>query len=51
MTVAVACAVRFDRFGGRDVLHVADVAMPSPGPGEVVVGVRAAATNSRRRLF
>lgn len=45
MTSAVARAVRFDRYGGRDVLYVADVEMPSPGPGEVVVEVRAAGIN------
>jgi NADPH:quinone reductase-like Zn-dependent oxidoreductase len=42
---AAARAVRFDRYGDRDVLYVADVDMPSPGPGEVVVEVRAAAIN------
>jgi NADPH:quinone reductase-like Zn-dependent oxidoreductase len=45
MTVEKARAVRFDRYGGRDVLYVADVDMPSPGPGEVVVEVRAAGIN------
>jgi NADPH2:quinone reductase len=45
MTAAAARAVRFDRYGGRDVLYVADVEMPSPGPGEVVVEVRAAGIN------
>ncbi len=45
MTAAVARAVRFDRYGGQDVLYVADVDMPSPGPGEVVVEVRAAGIN------
>ncbi|OBF46290.1 NADPH:quinone reductase [Mycobacterium sp. 852002-50816_SCH5313054-b] len=45
MASAVARAVRFDRYGGRDVLYVADVEMPSPGPGEVVVEVRAAGIN------
>lgn len=38
-------AVRFDRYGDRDVLYVADVAVPEPAPGEVVVEVRAAAIN------
>jgi NADPH:quinone reductase len=42
---AGARAVRFDRYGGRDVLYVADIDMPSPGPGEVVVEVRAAGIN------
>jgi NADPH:quinone reductase len=45
MTAATARAVRFDRYGGRDVLYVADIDMPSPGPGEVVVEVRAAGIN------
>jgi NADPH:quinone reductase-like Zn-dependent oxidoreductase len=35
-------ALRYDRFGGTDVLHIADVPMPQPGPGEVVVRVGAA---------
>ena len=38
-------AVRFDRYGGRDVLYVADVPMPTPAAGEVVVAVRAAGIN------
>jgi len=38
-------AVRFDRYGDRDVLYVADVPMPEPGPGEALVEVRAAAIN------
>jgi NADPH:quinone reductase len=45
MTAAVARAVRFDRYGGRDVLYVTDIEMPSPGAGEVVVKVRAAGIN------
>jgi NADPH:quinone reductase len=40
-----ARAVRFDHNGGRDVLYVADIPVPTPGPGEVVVAVRAAAIN------
>ncbi|MBA2951360.1 NADP-dependent oxidoreductase [Streptomyces himalayensis] len=40
-----AQAVRFDRYGDRDVLYVTDVPMPEPGPGEVVVEVRAAGIN------
>jgi NADPH:quinone reductase-like Zn-dependent oxidoreductase len=35
-------AVVFDRFGGPDVLRVAEVADPEPGAGEVRVRVRAA---------
>jgi NADPH2:quinone reductase len=38
-------AVRFDRYGDRDVLYVADVAAPEPTVDEVVVEVRAAAIN------
>ncbi len=45
MTAGTARAVRFDRYGGRDVLYVADIPMPSPGLGEVVVEVRAAKIN------
>src|ERR1700743_2714639 len=45
MTGSKARAVRFDRYGGREVLYVADIDMPEPGPGEVVVEVRAAGIN------
>jgi NADPH:quinone reductase-like Zn-dependent oxidoreductase len=38
-------AVRFDRYGDRDVLYVADVEMPQPDHGEALVEVRAAAIN------
>jgi NADPH:quinone reductase len=38
-------AVRFDRYGGRDVLYIADVGVPVPGPGQVLVRVRAAGIN------
>jgi len=38
-------AVRFDRYGDRDVLYVADVPIPQPGPGEALVEVRAAGIN------
>ena len=40
-----ARAVRFDRYGGLDVLHLADITMPVAGSGEVVVAVRAAGIN------
>jgi NADPH2:quinone reductase len=40
-----ARAVQFDRYGGREVLYVADIEIPSPGPGEVLVEVRAAGIN------
>ena len=45
MTKAGSRAVRFDRYGDRSVLYVADVPIPAPGPGEVVVEVKAAAIN------
>jgi NADPH:quinone reductase len=38
-------AVRFDRYGGVDVLEVRDVARPEPGPDQVLVAVRAAGIN------
>jgi NADPH2:quinone reductase len=38
-------AVRFDRYGDRDVLYIADVDVPEPSVGEVLVEVRAAAIN------
>ncbi|MGW0707941.1 NADP-dependent oxidoreductase [Streptomyces sp. NPDC002643] len=40
-----AQAVRFDQYGERDVLYIADVPMPEPTPGEVVIEVRAAGIN------
>ena len=45
MPPASTRAVRFDHYGGLDVLYVADVPTPEPGPGEVLVEVRAAAIN------
>lgn len=41
----MARAVRFDRYGDRDVLYVAEVEVPAPEAGEVVVEVRAAGIN------
>jgi NADPH2:quinone reductase len=38
-------AVRFDRYGDRDVLYIADMETPEPPSGEVLVEVRAAAIN------
>src|SRR5579863_5317187 len=38
-------AVRFDDYGGIDVLDVREVPRPEPGPGQVLVGVRAAGIN------
>jgi NADPH2:quinone reductase len=40
-----ARAVRFDRYGGREVLYVADVPMPTPAADEAIVAVKAAAIN------
>src|SRR5215475_6350944 len=42
---AMARAVRFDGYGDIDVLYVTDVRRPVPGPGQVLVEVRAAAIN------
>jgi NADPH2:quinone reductase len=41
----MARAVRFDHYGDRDVLHIADVDIPTPAAGEVVVSVLAAGLN------
>ena len=38
-------AVRFHQHGGPEVLRYEDVPTPQPGPGEVLVGLRAAALN------
>src|SRR3981081_1149367 len=38
-------AVRFDDYGGIEVLEVRDVARPEPGPDQVLVEVRAAGIN------
>lgn len=38
-------AVRFDQYGGIDVLQVVDVERPAPGPGQVLVNVKAASIN------
>ena len=38
-------AVRFDSYGGTDVLRVVDVPVPEPTQGEVLVKVRAASIN------
>jgi NADPH:quinone reductase-like Zn-dependent oxidoreductase len=38
-------AVRFDEYGGVDVLHIAEVDRPVPGPGQVLVRVKAAGIN------
>jgi NADPH:quinone reductase-like Zn-dependent oxidoreductase len=38
-------AVRFEEYGGVDVLNVVDVPQPVPGPGQVLVRVKAAGIN------
>lgn len=38
-------AVRFDEYGGADVLKVTEVPRPEPGPGQVLVQVKAAGIN------
>jgi len=38
-------AVRFEEYGGVDVLNVVEVPMPEPGPGQVLVRVKAAGIN------
>jgi NADPH:quinone reductase-like Zn-dependent oxidoreductase len=38
-------AVRFDRYGGIDVLDVLEVPAPVPGPGQLLVRVKAAGIN------
>jgi NADPH:quinone reductase-like Zn-dependent oxidoreductase len=38
-------AVRFDQYGDVDVLNVVDIERPIPGPGEVLVRVKAAGIN------
>ncbi len=45
MTDTTARAVLFDRYGDRSVLYVADVPIPVPSEGEVLVEVRAAGIN------
>lgn len=52
----MARAVQFDSYGDIDVLHIAQVPVPTPAAGEVVVAVRAAGINPgeaaiRRGLF
>src|ERR1700757_4339815 len=38
-------AVRFDHYGGLDVLQVVDVERPVPGRGQLLVAVKAAGIN------
>ncbi|HEX4255591.1 MAG TPA: hypothetical protein VH089_10915, partial [Streptosporangiaceae bacterium] len=39
-------AVRFDRFGGPEVLEIVELPDPHPGPGQVRIAVRAAGVNA-----
>src|ERR1700760_3717823 len=39
-------AVQFSRFGGPEVLELADLPDPHPGPGQVRIAVRAAGVNA-----
>jgi NADPH:quinone reductase-like Zn-dependent oxidoreductase len=45
MVSAQARAVRFDSYGGPEVLYVTDIERPEPGAGEVLVEVWAAGIN------
>ena len=38
-------AVRFDQYGGVDVLKVVDTPVPEPGQGEALIKVKAASIN------
>ena len=38
-------AIRYYQYGGPEVIHLEDVSIPEPGPGEVLVHVKAAALN------
>src|ERR1041385_7472838 len=38
-------AVRFDRFGGPEVLEIVELSDPHAGPGQVRIAVRAAGVN------
>src|SRR6202789_1609549 len=38
-------AVKVDKYGGREVLQVVEVDVPIPGPGKVLVRVKAAGIN------
>jgi NADPH:quinone reductase-like Zn-dependent oxidoreductase len=44
-------AVRFDKYGGLDVLQVVEVDRPKPGPGKVLVRVKAAGINPGEALI
>ena len=50
-TAGLIRAVRFDRYGGREVLSVREVPVPRPGDGDVLVQVRAAGINPGEALI
>lgn len=45
MVTGTTKAVRYDEFGGIDVLRIEEVDRPVPGAGQVLVQVRAAGIN------
>lgn len=45
MNDSAARAVRFDRYGDRDVLYLTDIPMPVPSEDEVLVEIKAAGIN------
>lgn len=44
-------AIRLESFDGPEGLHVREVPVPTPGPGEVLVKIRAAAVNPSDLMF
>lgn len=44
-------AVQYTRFGPPEVLRVNDVPTPQPGPGELLVEVRAASVDAGEAAF
>ena len=38
-------AITVHAFGGPEVMHLEDVPVPEPGPGQILVSVRAAGVN------
>jgi len=43
-------AIQVHQFGGPEVLSLEEIPTPKPGPGEVLVHVRAAGVNPYRRF-
>ena len=46
---AIMKAVRFDKYGGIDVLRIEEAPIPEPGQGEAQVKVKAASINPNRK--